>query len=102
RFGPVDATLPWVGRQPVPEDLSRVDASPVRTADPGAEEAMMKAVDEAKKAGETLGGIYEVIAWGVPPGLGSHVQWDRKLDGALARGLMSVQATKGVEIGLGF
>lgn len=102
RFGPVDATLPWEGRQPVPEDLSRVDASPVRTADPGAEEAMMKAVDEAKKAGETLGGIYEVIAWGVPPGLGSHVQWDRKLDGALARGLMSVQATKGVEIGLGF
>jgi len=63
---------------------------------------MVQAVDEAKARGETLGGVFEVIAWGLPPGLGSHVQWDRKLDARIARALMSIQAIKGVEFGLGF
>lgn len=101
-FGPVKANVPWQGRLPQPGDLARVDESPVRCADQSAEKQMMQAVDDAKKAGETLGGIYEVIVWGVPPGLGSHVQWDRKLDARLAAALMSVQASKGVEFGLGF
>jgi chorismate synthase len=63
---------------------------------------MITLIDECKKNGDTLGGIFEVVALGLPPGLGSHTQWDRKLDGRLARALMSIQAIKGVEIGLGF
>jgi chorismate synthase len=70
--------------------------------DPEAEARMIDAIDEAKRAGDTLGGVFEVIARGVPVGLGSHVSWDRKLDGRLAAALMSIQAIKGVEIGLGF
>lgn len=84
------------------EMFARAEESPVRVADPGVEEKMIALIDECKKEGNTLGGIFEVVALGVPPGLGSHTQWDRKLDGRLARALMSIQAIKGVEIGLGF
>lgn len=80
----------------------RSEASEVRCADPEAEKRMIEAVDAAKGQGDTLGGVFEVVAIGVPIGLGSHVQWDRKLDGNLARALMSIQAMKGVEVGLGF
>jgi len=86
---------------PVPLNAAS-DASPVRTLDPVAEAAMVSAVDAAKKAGDTLGGEIEVVARGVVVGLGSHVSWDRKLDGRLAAHLMSIPAVKGVEIGLGF
>jgi chorismate synthase len=80
----------------------RSEESPVRTADSQAEEKMIALIEECKKEGNTLGGVFEVVALGVPPGLGSHTQWDRKLDGRLAQALMSIQAMKGVEIGLGF
>ena len=90
----------------VPEDLAllcrRRDASPFYSPDPKADGAMKAAVDAAAEAGDTLGGIIECRAAGVPAGLGSHVQWTRKLDGRLARAVMSVQAIKGVEVGLGF
>ncbi len=81
---------------------ARSEESPVRTADKGAEEKMIALIEECKKEGNTLGGIFEVVALGLPPGLGTHTQWDRKLDGRLAQALMSIQAIKGVEIGLGF
>lgn len=84
------------------ETFSRSEDSPVRTADPRAEEKMIALIEECKKEGNTLGGIFEVVALGLPPGLGTHTQWDRKLDGRLALALMSIQAMKGVEIGLGF
>lgn len=84
------------------ETYARAEDSPVRTADPGAEEKMIALIEECKKEGNTLGGIFEVVALGLPPGLGTHTQWDRKLDGRLAQALMSIQAIKGVEIGLGF
>jgi chorismate synthase len=85
------------------EDLRRVtEESQVRVADPGAERGIIAAIDECKKAGDTLGGVVEVIASGLPVGLGSHVQWDRKLDGRIAHALMSLQAVKGVEFGMGF
>jgi len=80
----------------------RSEASEVRCADPAAGKQMIEAVDAAKAQGDTLGGVFEIVAMGVPIGLGSHVQWDRKLDANLARALMSIQAMKGVEIGLGF
>jgi chorismate synthase len=78
------------------------DASLVRCLDPEAERQMIAAIDAAKAAGDTLGGVVEVLALGVPVGLGSHVSWDRKLDGRLAQALMSIPAVKGVEVGLGF
>jgi chorismate synthase len=78
------------------------DRSPVRVLDPDAQAAIIRRIDEAKAAGDTLGGEVEVVARGVILGLGSHVSWDRKLDGRLAALLMSVPAVKGVEIGLGF
>jgi chorismate synthase len=84
------------------ETFARAEESPVRTADSAAEEQMIALIEECKKEGNTLGGIFEVVALGLPPGLGSHTQWDRKLDGRLAQALMSIQAIKGVEIGLGF
>jgi chorismate synthase len=85
------------------DDLKRVtEESQVRVADPAAERAIIAAIDECKKAGDTLGGVVEVIASGLPVGLGSHVQWDRKLDGRIAHALMSLQAVKGVEFGMGF
>ena len=90
------------GTRPVPEDLDRIDASPVRTADPQAEERMVAAVKASAKDGDSLGGVAEVLAFGVPVGLGSHVQWDRRLDGLLAQAVMSIQAVKAVEIGDGW
>ncbi len=84
------------------EDKHRVDASPLFTPDPEAEARMIAAIDAAKARGDTLGGVVEVRVRGLVPGLGSHVQWDRKLDGRLAQAVMSVPAIKGVEIGLGF
>jgi chorismate synthase len=80
----------------------QADRSPVRMLEKTAERKAISLIDLAKKKGDTLGGIFEVIVTGVPVGLGSHVQWDRKLDGRLAQGLMSLQAIKGVEIGSGF
>lgn len=82
--------------------IERAEASEVRCADPEATQAMIAAIDEAKRAGDSLGGVVEVVATGLPPGLGSHVQYDRKLDGALGAALLSIQAAKGVEIGPGF
>ena len=84
------------------EIYARAEESPVRTADKVAEEKMIALIEECKKGGNTLGGIFEVVTLGLPPGLGTHTQWDRKLDGRLAQALMSIQAIKGVEIGLGF
>lgn len=78
------------------------EESPVRCADPGAGLRMMNEIDRAREAGDTLGGVVEVLVTGLPPGLGSHVHWDRRLDGRLAGAAMSVPAIKGVEIGLGF
>jgi chorismate synthase len=89
-------------RRPTPADLEAVDASEVRCFDPASEEAMITEIKAAAKAGDSLGGVVEVLAYGVPPGLGSHVHWDRKIDGLLAQALMSIQAMKGVEIGDGF
>jgi chorismate synthase len=83
-------------------DWQQVEASPVRCADAELEKAMMAAIDEAKASGDTLGGIFEVIAIGVPVGLGSHVSWNRRLDGRIAQAIMSINAVKGVEIGGGF
>jgi len=90
------------GVQPRPEDAVRVDADPLRCLDPDASRRMVEEVDAAKRDADTLGGIVEVLAYGVPPGLGSHVQWDRKLDARLAAALLSIQAVKGVEIGDAF
>ena len=94
-----------VARRPAvfPDDLvAAADASPLRTLDADAEAHMIALIDEAKRAGDTLGGICEIVATGVPVGLGSHVSWDRKLDGRTAAALMSIPAVKGVEIGMGF
>jgi chorismate synthase len=88
-------------RRPTPADLDRVDASPVRCFDADAEEAMVAEIKAAMKDGDSLGGAVEVLAYGVPVGLGSHVHWDRKIDGQLAGALMSIQAVKAVEIGEG-
>jgi chorismate synthase len=88
--------------RPGPGDLGRVDESEVRCFDPAAEQAMIDEIKAAAKEGDSLGGVVEVLAYGVPVGLGSHVHWDRKIDGALAGALMSIQAVKGVEIGDGF
>jgi chorismate synthase len=88
--------------RPRPADLDRVDASEVRCFDPDAEAAMIEEIKATAKEGDSLGGVVEVLAYGVPVGLGSHVHWDRKLDALLAGALMSIQAVKGVEIGDGF
>ena len=88
--------------RPGPADLEQVDESAVRCFDAAAEEAMVAEIKAAAKEGDSLGGVVEVLAYGVPVGLGSHVHWDRKLDALLARALMSIQAVKGVEIGDGF
>ena len=89
-------------RRPGPADLEAVDTSEVRCFDPASEQAMITEIKEAAKAGDSLGGVVEVLAYGVPPGLGSHVHWDRKIDGLIAQALMSIQAMKAVEIGEGF
>jgi chorismate synthase len=96
------------GVQAVPVDLSdpeiraRIEDSPVRVADPAAEAALIACIDETRKNRDTVGGVFEVQALALPVGLGSYVQWDRKLDGLLAQAVMSIQAIKGVEIGPGF
>ncbi|MGD0312283.1 MAG: chorismate synthase [Acidimicrobiales bacterium] len=99
QLGPEQAAS---GVLPTVDDLPRIDASPVRCADPEAETRMVAAVKAAAKDGDSLGGVAEVIAYGVPVGLGSHVHWDRKLDALLAQALMSIQAIKAVEVGDGF
>lgn len=86
---------------PTPDDLSAIDASQVRANDADAEQAMMAEIEAAKRDRDTVGGVVEVLAYGLPPGMGSHVHWDRKLDGLLAGALMSIQAIKAVEIGDG-
>jgi chorismate synthase len=90
------------GLLPLPEDTERLDADPMRCLDPDTSARMVAEVDAARKDADTLGGIVEVLAYGVPPGLGSHTQWDRKLDARLAGALMSIQAIKGIEIGDAF
>jgi chorismate synthase len=101
----VVALGPVVSKTPAtyPTDLSaKADRSQVRMLDRSAEKKAVQAVDRAILQGDTLGGVFEIVGTGFPPGLGSHVQWDRKLDGRLAQALMSIQAIKGVEFGNGF
>jgi chorismate synthase len=90
------------GAIPGPDDRDAVEASPVRCVDPAAGAAMMAEIDAARKDGDTLGGVVEVVVHGLPPGLGSHVHWDRRLDARLAAALMGIQAIKGVQLGDGF
>ena len=98
-LGGVDVRVP----EQLPDDLNAAaDASPLRTLDPEAEAEMIARIDVAKRAGNTLGGICEVVCRGLPVGLGSHVSWDRKLDGRLGQAMLSIPAVKGVEIGMGF
>jgi chorismate synthase len=87
---------------PGPEDKAAIDADPVRCADPATSQAMVAEIDAVRKDGDTLGGVVEVLAFGLPPGLGSFTHWDRRLDGRLGGALMSIQAIKGVEVGDGF
>ena len=91
-----------IAHRPTPDDLAQVDGSEVRCFDPDSETDMIREIKEAAKAGDSLGGVVEVLGYGVPPGLGSHVHWDRRIDGMLAQALMSIQAMKAVEIGEGF
>jgi len=98
-IGPVSAPA---GALPKPADQARIDADPVRCLDGQASAAMCAEIDAARRDGDTLGGVVEVLGYGLPPGLGSHVHWDRRLDGRLAAALMSIQAIKGVEVGDGF
>ncbi len=93
---PAELGIPW------DELRARAEASEVRCADPATDAAMIAAIDDAKAKGDTLGGVFEVVALGCPVGLGSYVQWDRRLDGRLAQALCSIQAIKGCELGLGF
>jgi chorismate synthase len=98
-LGGIDAARP----RELPPDLNAAaDASPLRTLDAEAEQRMVQHIDEIKRAGNTLGGICEVVVDGLPVGLGSHVSWDRKLDGRIGAAIMSIPAVKGVEIGIGF
>ena len=90
------------GSVPGPDDVARLDADPVRCLDPDASKQMVAAIDQAHQDGDTLGGVVEVVVHGLPPGLGSHVHWDRRLDARLAGALMGIQAIKGVEVGDGF
>ncbi|HEY8281569.1 MAG TPA: chorismate synthase [Leifsonia sp.] len=99
-IGPV--RVPEGSPLPVPSDVGALDADPLRCFDPATSERMVAEVDAAHKDGDTLGGVVEVLAYGLPPGLGSHVHWDRRLDARLAAALMGIQAIKGVEVGDGF
>jgi chorismate synthase len=96
------AAVPEEAPVPGPDDLEAVDASPVRCFDSGASNAMVEEIDRASAEGDSLGGVIEVLAYDLPPGIGSHVHWDRKLDGRLAGALMAIPAIKGVELGDGF
>ncbi|HEV2371191.1 MAG TPA: chorismate synthase [Streptosporangiaceae bacterium] len=98
-IGTVEATD---GLVPGPGDGAAVDADPVRCLDPAASAKMQAEIDAARKDGDTLGGVVEVLAYGLPPGLGSYTHWDRRIDGRLAAALMSIHAIKGVEVGDGF
>jgi chorismate synthase len=98
-----------IGKAEVPDGVipsvsqrDEVDADPVRCVDPTSSAAMMDEIEAAKKAGDTLGGVVEVVVYGLPPGLGSHVHWDRRIDSQLAGALMGIQAIKGVAVGDGF
>ena len=98
-LGGIDAARP----EPMPADINAAaDESPLRTLDAAAERAMIERIDTVKREGNTLGGICEVVADGLPVGLGSHVSWDRKLDGRIGAAMLSIPAVKGVEIGIGF
>ncbi len=99
-IGPV--RVPEDAPHPTPDDVDRLDADPLRCFHPETSERMVAEVDAAHRDGDTLGGVVEVLGYGLPPGLGSHVQWDRRLDAQLAGALMSIQAIKGVEVGDGF
>ncbi|WP_047868774.1 chorismate synthase [Nocardiopsis sp. RV163] len=99
-MGPV--AVPEGAQEPRPEDLAAIDADPLRCFDAQTSARMVQEVDDTKKSGDTLGGVVEVLAYGLPPGLGSHVHWDRRLDARLAGALMGIQAIKGVEVGDGF
>ncbi|MEA2440053.1 MAG: chorismate synthase [Thermoleophilaceae bacterium] len=99
QIGSVEAPLP---ERLSPEDFEQVDESPVRCLDADASAAMVEEINRARKANESLGGIYEVVAFGVLPGLGSHISWEERIDGRLAQAIMSIQAMKGVGVGDGF
>ncbi|WP_127793564.1 chorismate synthase [Agromyces sp. LHK192] len=99
-IGPV--RVPEGAELPLPGDVDRLDADPLRCFDEETSARMVAEVDDAHKSGDTLGGVVEVLAYGLPPGLGSHVHWDRRLDAQLASALMGIQAIKGVEVGDGF
>ncbi len=99
-IGPV--RVPEGAPLPHPDDVDALDADPLRCFHPETSKRMVAEVDAAHKDGDTLGGIVEVLAYGLPPGLGSHVHWDRRLDGRIAGALMGIQAIKGVEVGDGF
>ncbi|WP_067604410.1 chorismate synthase [Nocardiopsis listeri] len=99
-MGPV--AVPEGTPEPGPEDLAAIDEDPLRCFDAATSARMVEEVDDTKKSGDTLGGVVEVLAYGLPPGLGSHVHWDRRLDSRLAGALMGIQAIKGVEVGDGF
>jgi chorismate synthase len=98
----IGAARASIVHRPTPGDLAQIDSSEVRCFDPDSEADMIREIKEAAKAGDSLGGVVEVLGYGVPPGLGSHVHWDRRIDGMLAQALMSIQAMKAVEIGEGF
>src|SRR5690606_9759718 len=93
---PDDAVLPG------PDEVARLDADPLRCAHPETSELMLAEIDRAHDDADTLGGVVEVLAYGLPPGLGSFTHWDRRLDSQLAAAIMGIQAIKGVEIGDGF
>ncbi|WP_237193836.1 chorismate synthase [Rothia nasimurium] len=97
-----EVAAPADAPRPTPRDVAALDADPLRCFDAATSEAMVATIDKAHKDGETLGGVVEVLAYGLPPGLGSYVHWDRRLDARLAAALMGIQAIKGVEVGDGF
>jgi chorismate synthase len=99
-IGPVFS--PETAALPAPDDVKALDADPVRCFDAATSTAMVAEIDACRRDGDTLGGVVEVLAYGLPPGLGSHVHWDRRLDARLAGALMGIQAIKGVEVGDGF
>lgn len=99
RIGSIKTSLEG---QPQPEDQEVIDKSPVRCWDEETSKAMVTEIEKAKEGKDSLGGIFEVIAYGLPPGLGDYTHWDKKLDGRIAKALVSIQAIKGVEFGLGF
>jgi chorismate synthase len=101
RIGTVAAPSPRERGQ-TPSHFDHVDESPVRSLDPAASDAMVAEIDAARKANESLGGVFEVVAFGLVPGIGSHVSWDKRLDGRIAQAVMSIQALKGVGVGDGF